>query len=288
MGYKKDTNQRNMNRIQYLIIIVIVLFGSQNKNYSQNYIHNETIEIEQDTLFDVEKGQLIITKDDSTWIETYEREIPKKRIIFKKGKVYHYKAIYIGSNNDTLSNSFVNIRTTGLRWDQQPEMQDLIYYEFPGYKADSIRLSNHNINKKHQDWTDKRGTGVIENVERVWMHPIRVNQYKFTEVAPFPEVFFPLQKGKKWDGGETSIFEGWDEWSGQTVKSKYKISGKATYLLKKGSEISCWVIKSVAKCSSGKSKLLALFNEEYGFVKMEYQNYENEKLVFELIDVEEK
>jgi hypothetical protein len=125
-------------------------------------------------------------------------------------------------------------------------------------------------------------------VERVWMHPIRVNQYKFTEVAPFPEVFFPLQKGKKWDGGETSIFEGWDEWSGQTVKSKYKISGKATYLLKKGSEISCWVIKSVAKCSSGKSKLLALFNEEYGFVKMEYQNYENEKLVFELIDVEEK
>ncbi len=275
-----------MNRIQYLIIIVIVLFGSQNKIYSQNCIHSETIEIEQDTLFDVEKGQLIITKADSSWIEPYERKIPKKRIIFKKGKVYHYKAFYLGSNNDTLSNSFVNIRATGLRWDQQPESQDLIYYEFLDYKADSIKLSNHKINKEFQIWTDNSATGVTENIEQVWMHPIRNNQYKFTEVAPFPEVHLPLKKGEKWER-IVNIGKGWGEWDGQTVKSKYKISGRATYLLE-GSEISCWVIKSVAKCSSGKSKLLTLFNEEYGFVKMEYQNYENEKLVFELIDVEEK
>ncbi len=38
----------------------------------------------------------------------------------------------------------------------------------------------------------------------------------------------------------------------------------------------------------GKSKLTTYFNEEYGFVKMQYPNYKNEKLVFELIKMEEK
>lgn len=272
------------------MIITIVLVGIQSKVYSQNSTTIKPMNIQTDTLYDVE--QMYESPKDGInpnmnldSLEFSERRIPKMRKIFKKGKVYHYKAIYIGSNNDTLSNSLVNIRTTGLRWDQQPEKQDLIYYEFPDYKADSIKLSNHNINKEFQHWKGKTGEGVIENIERVWMHPIRINQYKFTEVAPFPEVHFPLKKGKKW-GDQLMIGNGYGEWIGQTVKSKYKISGRATYLLE-GSEISCWVIKSVAKCSSGKSKLITLFNENFGFVKMEYQNYEKEKLVFELINVEE-
>ena len=179
------------------------------------------------------------------------------------------------------------METTGLRRpDADSEKQDLVYYLFPNYKADSIKLSNHFINKEYQNWTGKNGQGIIENIENVWIHPIQSNQYKFTEVAPFPEANLPLQKGKKWEGTTTGII-GWGEWDGQTVKSKYKISGQEIYLLG-DLKIDCWVIKSVARCSSGKSKLTTLFNEEYGFVKMEYQNYENEKLVFELIKMEEK
>ena len=277
---------------QILIITTIVLVGIQSKVYSQKSTTIKPMNIQTDTLYDVERmyeppKNGITPNINFDSLEFTERRIPKIRRIFKAGRVYHYKAIYIGLNNDTLSNSLVNIRTTGLRWDQQPEKQDLIYYEFPGYKADSAKLSDHKINKEFQIWTDNNATGVIENVERVWMHPIRVNQYKFTEVAPFPEVFFPLQNGKKWDGGETPIYKGWGEWCGQTVKSKYKIAGKAIFLFK-GSEISCWVIKSISKCPSGKSKLITLFNENFGFVKMEYQNYEKEKLVFELIKMEEK
>jgi|GEM_PF-5857141 len=36
----------------------------------------------------------------------------------------------------------------------------------------------------------------------------------------------------------------------------------------------------------GESKDLFYFNEDYGFVRMEYLNYENEKLIFELEKVE--
>jgi|GEM_PF-1100925 len=269
--------------IAFLFILIFFHFPVQGYGL---IIRREATITKQDTLIDVEKVQTIISKADSSWIESYERKIPKKRIIFKKGKVYHYKAIYISSNNDTLSNSFINIIATGDRWNEQPETQDLIYYEFPNYRTDSIKLSNHYINKELHAWKGKIGEGVIENIEQVWMHPIRANQYKFTEVAPFPEVHFPLQKGKKWKR-IVNVIKGWGEWNGQTVISKYKISGQTTY--QEGDiEINCWIIKSVSKCSSGKSKLNTFFNEEWGFVKMEYHNYENEKLVFELVNVEEK
>ncbi len=272
---------------QILIIATIVLIGIQSKVYSQNFIPGETTEIKKDTLFDLYKHQVIISKGDSSWIESYERKVPKKRIIFKEGKNYHYKAIYLSSNNDTLSNSYVNMETTGLRRpDADSEKQDLVYYVFPNYQADSVKLSNHFVNKERQYWTGKNGQGVIENVENVWMHPIQSNQYKFTEVAPFPDVYFPLQKGTKWDNSVTGI-NGWGEWDGQTVKCKYKITGQAAYLLG-DLELDCWIVKSTSRCSSGKSKLTTLFNEEYGFVKMEYQNYEKEKLVFELINVDEE
>ena len=269
---------------QILIIISIVLIGIQRNVYSQNLIEKVPLGTEQDTLFDIYKYQRINSNGE---IRPYEKRVPKKRIIFKAGKIYHYKAIYLSSKNDTLSNSYVNMETTGLRRpDADSEKQDLVYYLFPNYKADSIKLSNHFINKEYQNWTGKNGQGIIENIENVWIHPIQSNQYKFTEVAPFPEANLPLQKGKKWEGTTTGII-GWGEWDGQTVKSKYKISGQEIYLLG-DLKIDCWVIKSVARCSSGKSKLTTLFNEEYGFVKMEYQNYENEKLVFELIKMEEK
>lgn len=250
-----------------------------------------SVNIPKDTLYDIERsyklppnGFDINTNIDS--LEFTERRIPKIRKIFKAGKTYHYKAIYLTSNSDTLSNGFVLMKTTGERWEWQPEKQDLVRYEFPDYKADSIKLSNHDINKEVQFWNGQTGEGVIENIEQVWMHPIRINQYKFTEIAPFPEVQLPLKKGKKW-GNPTKIDEGWGEWNGLTIESTYKTAGRTTFKLK-DLEIDCWIIKSVAKCELGKSKLTTYFNEDYGFVKMDYQNYENERLVFELINMEEK
>ena len=142
------------------------------------------------------------------------------------------------------------------------------------------------MSKPTKNWENQTGEGIIENIEQVWMHPIRINQYKFTQVAPFPSVHLPLKKGKKWSGSMT-IFNGWGEWDGQTIERKYEITGETTYQLG-DFKLACWEIESVAKCSFGESKLTTLFNEEYGFVKMEYQNYENENLVFELINMEEK
>lgn len=270
--------------MNYFLFFVLLLFVSHHKVASQNQSLEESVLTKQDTLFDVEKILRVVSSDDSTWTEHCERKIPKVRTIFKAGRKYCYKATYVDKDKDTLSHSFVFLKTTGERWEDQPESQDLVYYEFPNYQTDSMRLVNHYINKKLQLWTRERGEGVVENAEWVWMHPIRVNQYKFTEVAPFPDIQRPIQKGKKWVNS-INVIDGWGDWNGLTVKCRYCILGQTSFELE-GSKVACWVIKSTSKCSAGKSKLITLFNEDFGFVKMEYQNYEKESLVFELIGVE--
>jgi len=236
-----------------------------------------------DSLYDVKRYQKTVVTEDSTWTENVERKIPKKRVIFRKGRVYTFKATYSNSEGEVLSSNQVKVVSTGERWKWQPEKQDRITYEFPDYEKDSLQLWDHEINLELQNWKGSQSEGVIENAERVWMHPIRVNQYKFTQVAPYPDVRLPLEKGKAWESNAL-IFNGWGEWNHLKTTSKYKVIGKTPYELN-STEIDCWVVESTLNSSIGNSTLTALFNEEYGFVKMVYLNYEDEELIFELIEV---
>lgn len=48
---------------------------------------------------------------------------------------------------------------------------------------------------------------------------------------------------------------------------------------------SCWYIQTTSSASFGDSQHNFWFDENYGFVKMEYLNYEGQSLVFELIEM---
>jgi hypothetical protein len=129
--------------------------------------------------------------------------------------------------------------------------------------------------------------GVIENVEEIWMHPFRFNQFNFTEVAPFPEVKFPLKVGKTWTGS-LQILNGWGDWSNTTGNFQYEVLSKETIMTNYGSIDNCWHIKSKATYPFGNSNFEYWFHESLGFVKKEYQNYGNQTLSIELEDLIEK
>ena len=124
--------------------------------------------------------------------------------------------------------------------------------------------------------------GIIENEEEIWIHPMRQNQYKFTEVAPFPTIKFTLNIGKSWES-TVNIFEGYGEWDNKSVVSNYEITGQVEFKYK-NKLFNCWIIYAEAIFEDGNSSLELLFNENLGIVKMKYQNYESEELVIELID----
>ena len=239
--------------------------------------------ITQDTLYDLYKGELVHESEDSVWFEPYEKKVPKIRRIFTKDKTYIYSAAYTNEIGDTLSNSKIHLTSTEERMSFAPLTQDKVVYEFKNYKDDQQKLLNHKVNKDIDYWNNESIEGVVENEKYVWIHPMRSNQYKFTEVAPFPSVRLPLEKGKQWES-QLSIDEGWGEWSNTSGYSEYTVKEKAKFNVQ-SEEIDCWVVYAEADFPFGISTLIFLFNSEYGFVQMNYTNYENERLVIKLFEV---
>jgi hypothetical protein len=212
----------------------------------------------------------------------------KVRRIFRKGVTYVYSAKYYDQNNQIITSEIVKIIGTGARWEYQPELQDVVNLVFEYNEEDRIKIEANPINKtidKTVDygWVTNGTEGIAENSSGVWIHPVRSNQYLFTEVAAFPEIMLPAVVGKTWS--RKVHLNGWGDWDGMTTKSNYEITDHVNIMLKKG-ELKCWEIFARSTFELGESKALFYFNEDYGFVKMEYLNYKNQKLIFELEKVE--
>jgi len=118
--------------------------------------------------------------------------VPKVRRIFRKGVSYLYRADYYDKDNQIITSDYVKISGTGERWSMQPELQDVIQLAFGYSEEDKLKIEADPINKtSNLQWNTTTTEGIIENEDRVWIHPIRHNQYIFTEVAPFPEIELP-------------------------------------------------------------------------------------------------
>ena len=134
--------------------------------------------------------------------------------------------------------------------------------------------------------TDYTISGVVENYRNVWMHPPREALFKILELNPFPFIQEPYEVGKSWDW-ELDISNEWGDprwitWEG-LIKNiyQYKIVDKKVIPTKLG-ELNCFIIEASAKNELGKSLLTAAFNEEYGFVDLDYTNIDGSKMRLEL------
>ena len=133
-------------------------------------------------------------------------------------------------------------------------------------------------------------TGLIEDSIEFWTHPPRELLFKILEISPFPQIKKPFEIGKKWDNelkvGSQWCDKRWATWEGDiTVKSTYVIDRKTLINTSFGKK-ECWVVKSHAESSVGNSSLDIYFNEELGFVLLEYTNLNKSKIVLELKRIE--
>lgn len=264
-----------------ILVIILTFSGCNNRSAETSWQKTET---SQDTLYDVIRGELVHETEDTIWFEPYESKTLKIRNIYKKGKIYTYKAIYKDSNGKELSNSTIKVIPSSERIAFAPERQDRVTYVYENYEKDSQNLSNHNLNKEYQDWTYTAEEGIIENVERVWIHPMRQNQYKFTEVAPFPDVRLPLELNKTWET-TLNIGNSYGEWANSSGISEYEVINKGA-LTFEDTNIEYWEIKSKSSFPFGVSELNYKFNENLGFIEMKYKNYAGEKLDIKMVEIE--
>ena len=118
----------------------------------------------------------------------------------------------------------------------------------------------------------------------IFHHPFRDNQYYFTEIAPFPEVTYPLEIGNTWFGA-LNIGGGWGIWDGLRIETKHEIIDKESISIDGHKYDDCWKIVSSASSEFGESFLTMWFHEVYGFVKLNYVTYANQILQIELDEV---
>ena len=215
--------------------------------------------------------------------------IVKRRDVFKPCRELTYLATFVNNDGELITKSRIRFIPSGKRWAYQPEKQDEIIVQYEFTKADFERNKKYQLNESlpTDQWTSVVKTGIIENVEEIWMHPFRDNQYNFTEVAPFPQVQLPMEIGKAWKE-QISPKGGYGDWSNKTIISDFQVVLKESIIVPYGKINDCWKISARSIFDLGESHLEYWFNEKLGFVKFIYVNYGKQKLTIELQLVENK
>jgi hypothetical protein len=160
--------------------------------------------------------------------------------------------------------------------------------QLPDYNQTIISYYFKQLNGEY--WTSNEMTGVIENIKNLWMHPPRTDFFKILEINPFPYIKAPFEIGNKWTWKlKIGSFWGdkrWIAWKGIVENVyNYEIIDKIMLQTKLGN-IECWVISSKAESKIGETKLKSYFNNQFGFVKLDYTNIDGSKTIIELEKME--
>lgn len=212
--------------------------------------------------------------------------------IFQAGRVYAYRALVISPRGDTLSRELVTITPTGQPWKFQKKVQTGFVVRYGYSRQDSLRfltypnpLTKKATAPKPYQWVRTLETGAIENAQEVWMHPLRDNQYVYTEIAPFPDVKLDsLAVGGVWHK-RTAIMMGWGALKGQTA-ARYHVVKRETKQYGALVAADCWLIQAQSQHSKlGTSTLDFYFHPAYGFVEMHYRFFDGTQISFVLAQV---
>lgn len=211
--------------------------------------------------------------------------------IWKPNLEFHYRALYLDADGDTITGETIVMIPTGEANPLQKKMQTLAEYRYDYSHDDSVKLAADPIHANA--FTKKYGTiiwrrsikeGIKENEDELWMHPFRINQYVLTEVAPFPTARFPLTEGRSWKT-LTFIGKGWGTFRGRTI-DRFTVKGKTTRQVGIGQLAGCQLIEASSKHKKlGESQARFYFHPDYGFVEMDYHFYNGQRMIFSLEQV---
>lgn len=177
--------------------------------------------------------------------------------VFAPGKIISYHIEY--KTDAFTTTDTIRIVVTGNLWKQSPGNQKEIIINYDLKNIDkSLFRGIASIG-----WVDADTTGAVENDKTCWFHPPRHNQFKLLELAPFPQVDFPLELDRTWSK-ILFIGAGWGEISNTKVYWNYRITGYSD---------SAWMISAEAISSGSQTEINRLdivFSETEGFEKLNY------------------
>ncbi|MEO8086697.1 MAG: hypothetical protein ABI763_07755 [Bacteroidota bacterium] len=195
---------------------------------------------------------------------------------------YKYIGLYIDSAGQNITTEKITLHPTGQEWEADSR-QTLMDFTLDSLSADWRKLPDIPINGIHNNWMSNYHEGVLQNSNKIWMHPIRQNQYRLTEIAPFPQIIFPIRQDTSWKD-TLFIYPAMGTFEG-TVESTYTISADETRDYEFG-KLNCWKITAIGIHDKlGINSVIYYFNDEFGFTEMNYTFYNKQKIEFKLVSL---
>lgn len=192
---------------------------------------------------------------------------------------YIYHVLYSDSDGQKITTEKVTMKPTGKIWDADPK-QTLMNFQLDSISADWSKISATPLNGKQRNWMTNYEEGVLQTPKKVWMHPLRQNQYILTELAPFPEIILPIKKDTSWNT-TLWIYKAFGTFEG-TVECVYTLSQQEKREYDFG-ELNCWKVVAIGTHDKlGQNTATYYFNEEYGFTEMNYHFFNNQKIEIKL------
>jgi hypothetical protein len=137
-------------------------------------------------------------------------------------------------------------------------------------------------------------SGVIEDSTRIFLHPPRSHGFVLNELNPFPQVKLPIQIEATWKKElyisnnflkKTKIKE-LENLDGIFINFTYKIEKSFILNHRLFGKIKCYKISGQSeKYFWGQTSIDMDFSPDFGFVNIEYKNYDNSKTCFSLENI---
>jgi hypothetical protein len=208
--------------------------------------------------------------------------------IYGCGRQYFYHTKYFDANTHLLSSGKMTI-TGSNDWFSNDYPQTKIRYDFPYRIQDSMLFSKKL--SACQLWQSGNNEGVLETDKRIWIHPVRSNQFVETEIMAFPEINLPAEIGKKWSYVLIVEEGGWGKWAGSEVENIYEITSKTSKIIK-DKNFDCWVVQAKTKHYNNgvidSSYTRLLFNERLGFVEISHKLHNQDSIAFDMYNFKNK
>ena len=186
--------------------------------------------------------------------------------IFISGKKFDYNVHYFQSDKKITVNESLKFSISGQNWKQDMSQKEAIWEYATKKKTKEIFRDQFSLG-----WITIDTTGVIENDQKIWIHPPRHNQYTMNEIAPFPDV---RKKYKVGDSYQSILFigNGFGIWSGKKCKNIYNIIS-----IDQERTDTIWTINSKSEIDGKTNMLVFKFSSERGFISFDYSFFNGDK-----------
>ena len=137
-------------------------------------------------------------------------------------------------------------------------------------------------------------TTVVERPGDIFLHQPRSYGFVLTEFNPFPQLLFPLDVGKTWSRILTAPYTFFEKAKIKTdsvseffnVNCEYKVTGEADISTAIGI-VRCKKIEAIGEMIAGSTFATFYFNEQWGFLKLEYRNIDGSQLALQLTGIKD-